>query len=295
MERIRETLVNCGVSRIWVLGAAVVLSGVPAAAGAWTPYRSESGAWLRWAETELLLKVTAPPAPTSEADGLDAVEYAASEWTRAGCGGPTVEVVSNGDGVLGEADHVVRWVNERSAWAEIGSSTELARTVLSYRVQSGTLVDADIFVNLAGFEFSTGESCEVGKYDLRYTLTHELGHVFGLDHSDVDGATMAAKAEEGDCGGRTLNEDDLEGYCALYPLEEVPDEGPSESSPEVVEAEDEEGSTTHSEPVSGERRDRGCGVATSGWVEVLLLALTRSGRRAMRRGRRAPAPSRVRS
>jgi hypothetical protein len=52
--------------------------------------------------------------------------------------------------------------------------------------------------------------------DLQNTVTHEVGHVLGLAHSDVQGATMAATTGAGEISKRTLAPDDLAGICAVY-------------------------------------------------------------------------------
>ena len=54
--------------------------------------------------------------------------------------------------------------------------------------------------------------------DLQNTLTHEIGHVLGLDHThESDEATMYASAKEGERGKRDLHWDDKEGIRYLYP------------------------------------------------------------------------------
>jgi hypothetical protein len=110
----------------------------------------------------------------------------------------------------------------------------------------GQIVDADIEVNAVNFSWSDLQSNpeEFTSQDLQNVLTHEIGHLLGLDHtcySDVtrlrpvgnDGVaipdcgsaseavlatTMFASAEPGDVTKRTLESDDQLAICETYPL-----------------------------------------------------------------------------
>lgn len=60
--------------------------------------------------------------------------------------------------------------------------------------------------------------------DVQATLTHEIGHLLGLDHSNVDGATMSTMANPSispqfNCGTdqKNLKSDDIDGARFLYP------------------------------------------------------------------------------
>jgi hypothetical protein len=105
----------------------------------------------------------------------------------------------------------------------------LAITTVTFESASGRLLDADIEVNDVSFDFTACDpeeaSCVV-VFDLENTLTHEIGHVIGLDHppSSEPGAveaTMFASASEGDVGKRTLASDDEAGACTIYPAGDV--------------------------------------------------------------------------
>src|SRR5205823_13955403 len=67
-----------------------------------------------------------------------------------------------------------------------GSSENPGRRRLFYD-SGGAIVEADIALNPA-VEFSSDGT--PATYDLESTFTHEMGHLIGLEHSAILGATM---------------------------------------------------------------------------------------------------------
>jgi len=104
-------------------------------------------------------------------------------------------------------------------------------TTSTYSTRTGHVLDADIELNASqpggstGFLFTTVSSppCEGSPstscvaVDLQNTMTHEIGHVVGLDHVQTPGSTMEAAAPPGETHKRILDVGSTEGFCTIYP------------------------------------------------------------------------------
>jgi len=110
--------------------------------------------------------------------------------------------------------NMVLWVTDNSDWGH--EPGILALTRLTFGACSGLIYDADIELNAAQFSFSADPIPANGTIDLENTLTHEIGHLLGLDHSYDFHATMYPQAPEAETSKRDLNEDDINGLCCLY-------------------------------------------------------------------------------
>lgn len=112
----------------------------------------------------------------------------------------------------------------------------IAVTTSAYDTRSGRVVDADIEINAQNFDFEKVDAACDSSMDLRNTLTHEVGHVIGLEHPPntprYANSTMFASAPTCETKKRSLEADDVEGICFIYPTgapteQCFPPEGPS--------------------------------------------------------------------
>jgi hypothetical protein len=119
--------------------------------------------------------------------------------------------------------------NVYECW-EHGEGT-IGLTTSTFSFRDGRVLDADIELNgsqpggRVGFLFTTVDSpvCEVEPAtdcvatDLQNTMTHEIGHVVGLDHVFAPGSTMEATAPPGETGKRVIDPGSGAGFCSIYP------------------------------------------------------------------------------
>jgi hypothetical protein len=124
----------------------------------------------------------------------------------------------------------------------------LALTTVSARTSTGEIIDADVEINAFNFTWADLAAGPAGgARDLQSAVTHEIGHLIGLDHTcyldasggiplDQNGAPIPDCANAPlavrettmfptlgmDIGPRTLAPDDQQGICAIYPLASDP-------------------------------------------------------------------------
>jgi hypothetical protein len=95
----------------------------------------------------------------------------------------------------------------------------LAATLTGYyTTQTGDdrINDADIYTNTAQPLYSSREAGCSGEYDVDGIMAHEVGHVIGLGHSNVAGATMYPSVSACNTGNRSLAADDIAARDDLY-------------------------------------------------------------------------------
>lgn len=101
--------------------------------------------------------------------------------------------------------------------APIFGSSVLAITSVSFFAANGSIVEADIImndtVNFSATATDTDNASAVGPYYIGDIISHELGHLFGLSHSQVNQGTMNFTVFKGQY---TLHNDDKDGLNSIY-------------------------------------------------------------------------------
>lgn len=95
----------------------------------------------------------------------------------------------------------------------------LAATLTGYYIsQSGDdrIYDADVYTNTSVALYSSRESGCSAEYDINGIMVHEVGHVIGIGHSNVSGATMYPSISACNTSARTLASDDVAARDDLY-------------------------------------------------------------------------------
>ena len=196
------------------------------------------------------------------------VMAAMAEWSSAGAGCTDLTIVqgrplvgtgpfaTNLDG--GDPDRENRLVWRQQDWPRADAGDVIALTTLVYDRATGAIVDADIDVNGEDYYFTTTDEAGTVVTDVQNTVTHELGHLVGLGHSNVEEASMYGSSDPGETSKRALDGDDVEAICTVYPLGEPTPRGLGRSSGGLTAA-------------------SGCSVggagARSGWLAMLVLGL----------------------
>lgn len=178
-------------------------------AHAWTVDTTSDGDPLRWIEMPIAWSFDPTGAPPVE-DLVEGVSEAFEAWSWVD--GTHVSFVAEeaASDVAGSDHDLVNLVYFDAAWPEDETAIALASTWSS---PDGTLLGFDIRLD-ASTDWST--SGDADAYDLQAALTHEIGHTLGLEHSELEDATMFGVHARGEDWRRVLHEDDEDALRHLY-------------------------------------------------------------------------------
>lgn len=167
--------------------------------------------------------LASPPANIKPgSDVVGATRRALVRWAGAS-GIRFVETSSNAQSISPSADgdgiSLITVASTPDNEALFSGSDRPGRTRVYFDPATGLISEADIALNPSA-QFSTDGT--FGTYDLESVLTHEIGHLLGLEHSGMVGATMQPRLALNGLytlpafSPRTLSEDDRAGARALY-------------------------------------------------------------------------------
>jgi hypothetical protein len=150
---------------------------------------------------------------------IDVAEAAFTTWQNASrngitfrFGGTTSVGGSNGD----DGRNVIHFR------PFVGGRDTFAQSILTYDVETGELLDVDVELN-DNFSFAvlpSGQNDPTDpRVDLPAVLTHEAGHLLGLDHENRFGPAVVMYFSDttGNTSHRNLSGDDRSGVRTIYP------------------------------------------------------------------------------
>jgi hypothetical protein len=205
---------------------------------------------VKWARpcVNLVAHVADPPPNLTPDLVTNAARAAAAAWGHdmLSCSGFDLQVTPSDTPDTAVANDQMNNLVFRKTWPAEYDLAALAITTVFAVQTTGAILDADVELNAVRFKWGdlvAGVGLEGGAEDLQNTLTHEFGHLLGLDHNcflsgnthhavdnagvlvpdcnraspEAQDATMFASVTKGDTLRRTLAPDDIAGVCAIYP------------------------------------------------------------------------------
>jgi hypothetical protein len=166
----------------------------------------------KWASLPIAFFLAMPGSGDVGLEAGSELDVAARMWSTVKC--TAFRATFGGTTTASPADDGVNAVYfHEASWPSALTPKGLAQTVIHVDALN-QIRDTDIHVNGVDYTWSLQGGGAVP--DVRAILTHEMGHSLGLGHSTAMGATMFATYPSG-LGWRSIEQDDRDGVCALYP------------------------------------------------------------------------------
>ena len=176
---------------------------------AWEVKSNSDGATLHWKKSEINYYINTESSPLTAEETESALVQAAQGWNFS-----HTELIYDGTTNIKRVGHEDEkfTVFFDQNWSE---DPDILALTYTWSNGEGEIVHFDIAINAEDHTWSTDGNTEA--HDLQNTITHEFGHVLGLDHSEIPDATMSPSAPAGELAKRELHEDDIMGYQVIYP------------------------------------------------------------------------------
>ncbi len=207
----KQTLIGFGLAAALSLGAAAHVRLIYSGNG-------QQLAWSNPANISIVVQSLGSEDVTDSSDEI-ALRNAIEEWNNTT--NTTAQLVENTTPAeqartdwASDSVHLMTFDENNSSGYFPAGSGIVAITPLEFFV-SGAITDADILFNGKDFGFTTDGTA--GRFDIQDVAAHELGHLLGLDHSGVAGATMYPYVDPTVILHRSLGMDDIHGLRDMYP------------------------------------------------------------------------------
>jgi len=202
--------------RRWLTRAALLVAAFGAGAGIAEGYVRIvlGGKTLHWNNPDIDWQLNPESFSGMDAQGVsDAADRAFSTWNQVNKS--AINFVRGED--TSEADysrstHIVYLDSDNSSGFFPNGSGTVAITPIIYGTSDGRIIDVDIIFNGKDFDFAL--HANGSKFDLQDVMTHDIGHMIGLDHSPHHGSSMWPYVSPGQWLHRSLSQDDISGGIA---------------------------------------------------------------------------------
>jgi len=195
----------------------MLMLAVVGQAQAYEVKHNEHDALLRWGAAPIPYSLNVAGDHNLDAERIEAlVKLAASQYES--ISGVDIEFDYQGqtDNAQVDYDDGINTIYFEEDWER---DPDLLMVTDIWSVEDGEIIAFDIAINLDHHSWSTDGDIETN--DLFNSLTHEFGHVLGLDHSEDTAATMFGATTEGEVTKRDLADDDRDAIRYLYAGQEA--------------------------------------------------------------------------